>query len=150
MRMKMDVIRNNPNQCGCDDCSRKPFRNPTRVPFDKRDLMVSDGGGGYGLLPDHEVLSFCFHDETTTKENDDGGSQWMSNLKNAAIKIKGEGHAADASDVITIDDGPPQLGKKSWGIMQETAISLRLSRWVGPQEGGRLYYGRSGIYFSRK
>ncbi|CAN0381205.1 unnamed protein product, partial [Ectocarpus fasciculatus] len=52
------------------------------------------------LLPDHDVLSLFFHDETTTKENDDGDHQWMSVKKGAAMKVKGEGRAAHISDEV--------------------------------------------------
>ncbi|CAN0377896.1 unnamed protein product, partial [Scytosiphon promiscuus] len=73
----------------------------------------------YRLLPDCEVLSLYFHDETTAKENDDGNHKWMSNLKGAAIRVKGEGRAAHISDVIGVDHWPLQLGKEQWAMMQE-------------------------------
>lgn len=107
-------------------------------------------GGEYGLLPDHEVLPLCYHDETTTKENDDGGSQWMSNLNNAAITIKAGGHGADVSDVITVDNGPPQLGKKSWVITQEDSDIVAAIEVGGFSGGWSPILRRSGICFRRK
>lgn len=105
--------------CECDDCKRRPFKDSMRVPFDKRDIMGSDGTENYRLLPDDEMLSLYFHDETTTKENDDGNRQWMSTVKGAAIKAKGEGRAAHVSDMFGVDNGPLQLGKEEWAMMQE-------------------------------
>lgn len=61
------------------------------VPFNPRDLKATDGHNDFVLMPDHEVTSLYFHDETTMKENDDGSCQWMSKVKGAAIKEKGKG-----------------------------------------------------------
>lgn len=108
-------------------------------------------GGEYGLLPDHKVLPLCYHDETTMKENDDGGSQRMPNLNNAAITIKAGGHGADVSDVITVDNGPPQLGKKSLVISQEDSDIVAAIEVGGFSGGGwSPILRRSGICFPRK
>lgn len=121
----------------CDDCTREPLVDSTQVPFDKRDLIATDGGEDYRLLPDHEVLSLYFHDETTTKENDDGDHQWMSAEKGAAIKVKGEGRAAHISDVIGVDIGQLEIGKEAWGMMQEDkdANTGRSGQYYGRKEG---------------
>lgn len=128
-------------RCECYDCSREPVVDSTQVPFDQRDLIATDGKGDYRLLPDHEVLSLLFHDETTTKENDDGDHQWISATKGAAMKVKGEGRAAHVSDVIGVDLGQLQISEQAWGMMQEDYDVL---------EGGeRPTRGRSGKYLGR-
>lgn len=136
--------------CTCDDCIRrrghrdhegkpdKLFEHSAQVPFDKRDLSADDGGGGYRLLPDHVVLSLFFHDETTTKENDDGDHQWVCQLKGAPIKVKGEGRAAHISHVIGSDNGPLQIAPEAWGMMQNDydATTGRSGKYYGRKEGG--------------
>lgn len=94
-------------RCECRDCTRarNPFDSSSRVSFNRRDLLGRDGQGDFCLVPDHEVLALYFHDETTAKENDDGSNQWISVLKGAAIKKKGEGRAAHISDIIGVDRG---------------------------------------------
>ncbi|CAB1105158.1 unnamed protein product [Ectocarpus sp. CCAP 1310/34] len=149
--------------CDCHDCKRTPFVDSSRVPFNRRDLSASDGQGDFCLLPDHEVLALYFHDETTAKENDDGGCQWMDGQKGAAIKKKGEGRAVHVSDIIGVDRGVAVIGKEAWGMMQEDkSVGYAPAVEViaqGPATGDgdvpecfvvRQRYERSGIYFGRK
>ncbi|CAB1108389.1 unnamed protein product [Ectocarpus sp. CCAP 1310/34] len=150
-------------RCECRDCKRKPFDSSSRVPFNPRDLLGRDGRGDFCLVPDHEVLALYFHDETTAKENDDGSNQWVSVLKGAAIKKKGEGRAAHISDIIGLDRGVAAMGKEAWGMMQEDMNvvedkenPVEVAR-PAPKDGEapthRVFpgrYERSGIYFGRK
>ncbi|CAB1098143.1 unnamed protein product [Ectocarpus sp. CCAP 1310/34] len=148
--------------CACYDCKRTPFVVSSRVPFNRRDLSASDGLGDFCLVPDHEVMSLYFHDETTAKENDDGGCQWMSIEKGAAIKKKGEGRAVHVSDIIGVDRGVAVIGKEAWGMMQEdmdvledvvdlVEVEPATEDGEAPKHGAStLYNGRSGIYFGRQ
>ncbi|CAB1101870.1 unnamed protein product [Ectocarpus sp. CCAP 1310/34] len=123
--------------CECDDCKRKPAVDSAQVAFDKRDLTATDGKGDHRLLPDHQVLSLYFHDETTAKENDDVDHQWVSTKKGAPMKVKGEGRAAHISDVIGIDLGQLQISKEAWGMLQEDkdADTGRCGKYFGRKEG---------------
>lgn len=168
-RLKENEIRNVVPPCSCDDCKRHEHRKnglafSSRVPFNPQDLLASDGLERFCLLPDHEVLSLYFHDETTAKENDDGACQWMSKSKGAAIRKKGEGRAAHVSDIVGVDRGVAVIGKEAWGMMQEdknveVTASMQIERLPGPATSGGdvpthgvfpQTYGRSGIYFGRQ
>ncbi|CAN0446523.1 unnamed protein product [Pylaiella littoralis] len=124
-------------RCECYNCMRKPGVDSTQLPFDQRDLIATDGKGDYRLLPDHEVLSLLFHDETTAKENDDGDHQWLSADKGAAMKVKGEGRAAHISDVIGVDLVQLQISEEVWGMKQEDkdAGTERSGKYFGRTEG---------------
>eukprot|EP00752_Nemacystus_decipiens_P014964 g13323.t1 len=139
--------------CGCDDCKRKPAQDSTQIPFDKRDLIATDGRGDYTLLPDQEVLALFFHDETTAKENDDGNHQWMSATKGAAMKVKGEGRAVHISAVIGPETGQQRLAPEVYAMMKEDKDAPERG---DPANGPAWYYGgeegeeRSGWYYGRK
>ncbi len=166
-----DCVRIKPNalnvslRCECRDCTRarNPFDSSSRVPFNPRDLLGRDGRGDFCLVPDHEVLALYFHDETTAKENDDGSNQWMSELKGAAIKNKGEGRAAHISDIIGVDRGVAAIGREAWGMMQEDksvgyAPAIEVVAQGPATRDGEVpkcfvvhqCYERSGVYFGRK
>ncbi|CAB1098726.1 unnamed protein product [Ectocarpus sp. CCAP 1310/34] len=141
-----DCTRKSAGPCVCDNCALKPAHlrgdctaqpagDSAQVPFDNRDLIATDGRRDYRLLPDHEVLSLFFHDETTAKENDDEDHQWMSAEKGAAMKVNREVRAAHISDVIGVDLGQLQISQEAWGMMQEDKD---------------VTTGRSGKYFGRK
>lgn len=168
-RYKQRETRTVAPACSCHDCERHehhknglPFSS--RNPFNPLDLLASDGLEKFCLLPDHEVLSLYFHDETTAKENDDGACQWMSKAKGAAIKKKGEGRSAHVSDIVGVDRGVAVIGKEAWGMMQEdknveVTTSIQIERLPGQATSGGgvpmhgvfpQTYGRSGIYFGRQ
>ena len=171
-RLKRWKEKNVKPDCNCYDCKRahrkftlRRFEDSSRDPFDRRDLSASDGRGDFRLLPDHKVFSLWFHDETTAKENDDGGFAWESILKGSAIKKKGEGRAVHISDVVGVDRGVSAIGQEAWRMMQEDKDvqeggEVEVSPEGPATEAGEKpesvpredlqHYGRSGIYFGRE
>lgn len=162
------VLVGNVRKCG--ECTRAAVTNGnggdcTRFPYGNDrtgDLVAPNGKRDYNLLPDREPLSLFFHDETTTKENDDGNCLWQAGVKSAQIKKKREGRAAHAPGVVGVDRGSLVLGAEYWGTIKEdqaveqAELVMRLQGLATEGRdlqiclGHRQYYGRSGEYVGRQ
>jgi predicted secreted protein len=114
-----------------------------------KDEDEADSKAGIRRLHDDELLVRIDHDETTFKENDDGGVGWEDEKKGSKMKKKGEGRAVHVSDYISERTGKLEIAEERWLMAKEDcSVGGKCYEEVVDASGAAKV--RSGVYGCRE